>query len=295
MNKKIAFIGLGNMGINMAKNLISEGYYLKVYNRTLSKADELESASVTKCETPAEAAKDMDIVISMLSEDSVLKEIVSGDEGILKTMSKNSLHISMSTIGTDTAKELFDKHAEAGVKYLSAPVFGRPNAAAERKLNICVSGDQQSKEIAKPVLECLGQAIYDFGEDITAANVVKIAGNFMILATMEMMSEAFAMAEKSGLDREKFAEFFGSTLFNAPVYHNYGKMIAMKNYEPVGFKARLGYKDARLALRTSQSSETPMPMLTLVHNRLMSAVARGLGDRDWSEGIADGVSVDAGL
>ncbi len=295
MNKKIAFIGLGNMGMNMAKNLISEGYHLKVYNRTLAKADELDSALVTKCKTPAEAAEDVEIVISMLSEDSVLIETVLGNDGILKTMPKNSLHISMSTVGTDTAKELFEKHKEAGVRYLSAPVFGRPNAAAERKLNICVSGEQQSKGIAKPILECLGQGIYDFGEDIAGANVVKIAGNFMILATMEMMSEAFAMAEKSGLDRKKFAEFFGSTLFNAPVYHNYGKMIAMKDYEPVGFKARLGYKDARLAVKTSQLSETPMPMATLVHNRLMSAVARGLGDRDWSEGIAAGVSLDAGL
>ena len=295
MNKKIAFIGLGNMGLNMAKNLISEGYHLKVYNRTLAKADELDNVSVTKCQTPAEAARDVEIVISMLSEDSVLKEAVSGDDGILKTMPKNSLHISMSTVGPDTAKELSDKHNEAGVKYLSAPVFGRPNAAADRKLNICVSGNQQSKEIAKPILECLGQGIYDFGEEIGSANVVKIAGNFMILASMEMMAEAFTLAEKNGLDRAKVANFFGSTLFNAPIYQNYGKMIAAKNYEPVGFKARLGYKDARLAVKTSQLSGTPMPLATLVHNRLMSAVAKGLGDRDWVEGIAAGVSEDAGV
>lgn len=295
MKKKIGFIGLGNMGINMAKNLISEGYHLQVYNRTISKAEELDEASITKCKTPAEAADGVPIIITMLSEDEVLKETVLGKDGILEKLPTNSLHISMSTISPEAAQHLAKQHQEAGSNYLAAPVFGRPEAAAAKKLWICVSGSKQSKEIAKPILDCLGQGTFDFGEDAGGANVVKIAGNFMIMASLEMMAEAYTLAEKNGLDRLKVAEFFGATLFNVPIFQNYGRLIANKQYEPVGFKAKLGYKDARLAFKLSQQSKTPMPIATSVHNRLLAAVAKGWGEKDWAEGIGRGVSEDAGV
>lgn len=201
----------------------------------------------------------------------------------------------MSTISPDTAQLLSKAHVTAGSRYLAAPVFGRPDAAAAKKLWICTSGDEQSKEIAKPILESLGQGIFDFGEDAGGANVVKVAGNFMIMASMEMMAEAYTLAEKNGLDRTKVAEFFGSTLFNAPIFQNYGKLIAGKQYQPVGFKSKLGYKDARIAFKLSQQAESPMPIVSIVHNRLLSAVAKGRGDTDWVEGVSRGVSEDAGV
>lgn len=292
---KIGFIGLGNMGLNMAKNLISSGHQLQVYNRSGEKANELEQSSIIKCKTPAEAASNVSIVITMLADDDVVTETTTGANGILKTLQKGALHISMSTISPDIAQKLSDQHKSAGSSYLSAPVFGRPEAAAAKKLWICVSGSQEAKETAKPILDCLGQGVIDFGEDAGGANVVKIAGNFMIMSSLEIMAEAFTLAEKHGLDRAKVADFFGSTIFNAPIYQNYGKLIANKQYEPVGFKASLGYKDARLAFKLAQQSETPMPMGTLIHNRLLSAVAKGLGDRDWVEAVGRGVTDDAGI
>jgi 3-hydroxyisobutyrate dehydrogenase-like beta-hydroxyacid dehydrogenase len=295
MKTKIGFIGLGNMGINMAKMLVREGYHLQVYNRTISKADELDDAAITQCKTPADAADGVHAIITMLSEDEALKETVLGENGILEKLPKNSVHISMSTISPETARLLAKHHREAGSSYIAAPVFGRPEAAAAKKLWICTSGDQQSKEIAKPILESLGQGIFDFGEDAGGANVVKIAGNFMIMASLEIMAEAYTLAEKNGLDRTKVSEFFGATLFNSPIFQNYGKIIAGKQYEPVGFKAKLGYKDARLAFKLAQQAETPMPVATTVHNRLLSAVAKGWGERDWAEGIGRGVSEDAGV
>lgn len=295
MNNKIGFIGLGNMGTPMAKNLIAAGYHLQVYNRTISKADELDQASITKCNSPADAADGVQIIITMLSEDEVLKETVLGDDGVLKKLPKNGLHISMSTIAPDTAKLLSEAHKKAGSAYLASPVFGRPEAAAAKKLWICTSGPQEAKEIAKPLLETMGQGIFDFGEEPGGANVVKVAGNFMIMASLEMMAEAFTLAEKNGLDRIKVAEFFGSTIFNAPIFQNYGKQIAGKQYTPVGFKAKLGYKDARIALKLSQQSEVPMPTVSTVHNRLLSAVAKGWGEADWGEGFGRGVSEDAGV
>jgi len=295
MKTKIGFIGLGNMGINMAKNLIGAGYHLQVYNRTISKADELEQASITRCKSPAEAADGVRLIITMLADDEVVKETVLGKDGILTTLPKNGLHISMSTISTEAAKHLAEHHADAGSLYLAAPVFGRPEAAAAKKLWICISGSQQAKEIAKPILENLGQGIFDFGEHVAGANVVKIAGNFMIMSSMEIMAEAYTLAEKNGLDRLKVSEFFGATLFNAPIFQNYGKLIANKQYEPAAFKAKLGYKDARLAFKLSQQSETPMPVANALHNRLLTAVAKGWGEKDWTEGISRGVSEDAGV
>lgn len=295
MDKRIGFIGLGNMGINMAKNLISAGYHLQVYNRTHSKADELDAAHITKCNTPADAAEGVHIVITMLADDDILKEITLGDEGILEKLSEHALHISMSTISPETSEQLATLHEEAGSHYLAAPVFGRPEAAEARKLWVCVSGDQHSKDTAKPVLDCLGQGIIDFGDTVGGANVVKVAGNFMIMASMEMMAEAYTLAEKNGLDRTQVAAFFGSTLFNAPIFQNYGKAIASKQYQPVGFKSKLGYKDARLAFKLSQVSETPMPLVNALHGRLLTAVAKGRGDTDWVEGIGRGVSEDAGV
>ena len=295
MEKKIGFIGLGNMGMHMAKNLIDAGYHLQVYNRTISKINELPQHGVTTCKTPAEAAANVHALISMLSEDEIVKQTVSGVNGILKTFPKGAVHISMSTIGPDTSEELAKLHDDAGSGYIASPVFGRPEAAAAKKLFICISGDKSAKEIAKPILECLGQRIVDFGEKVGGANVVKVAGNFMIIASMEMMAEAFTLAEKNGLDRAQVAEFFGSTIFNAPIYQNYGKLIANKQYEPVGFKAKLGYKDARLAIKLAQLSQTPMPAATLAHDRLLSAVAKGWGEKDWVEGVARGVAEDAGV
>jgi len=292
---KIGFIGLGNMGLHMAKNLITAGYHLQVYNRSIEKADGLEQSSITKCKSPAEAASNVPVVITMLADDDVVMETVTGKDGILQTLQKGGLHISMSTISPDVSEQLTKEHQKAGSSYLASPVFGRPEAAAAKKLWICVSGSHASKETAKPILEALGQGVIDFGESAGGANVVKIAGNFMIMSSLEIMAEAFTLAEKHGLDRVRVADFFGSTIFNAPIYQNYGKLIANKQYEPIGFKAKLGYKDARLAFKLAQQSETPMPMGTLIHNRLLTAVAKGLGDRDWVEAVGRGVTDDAGV
>ena len=291
---KIAFIGLGNMGIGMAQNLINAKFPINIYNRTKEKSSQL-TGDFKAFERPDKAVAEQDIVVTMLSDDETLLELANGNHGFLNAMKKNAIHISMSTISPDTSRELYNMHKANGSHYLSAPVFGRPNAAAEAKLFICTSGDEDIKEKAKPVLELLGQGTYDFGTEPGAANVVKLAGNFMIMASMETMAEAFTLAEKQGLDREKVAEFFGNTVFNAPIYKNYGTLIAKKQYQPVGFKSKLGFKDARLASKMALDAQMPAPLLNLVYNRLLSAVANGNGEKDWVEGIAGSVSTDAGV
>lgn len=291
MEKKIGFVGLGAMGIVMAENLIDAGYKLQVYNRTASKIDELGNG-VIKCNTPAEAAANADIIISIVSDDDAVKDVTNS---ILQTLPKNAVHISMSTISPEVSEQLASLHAAQGNYYIAATVFGRPEAAAAKKLWICISGNNAAKEVAKPILQHLGQGIFDFGENAGGANVVKIAGNFMIASSLEIMAEAYTLAEKNGLDRKQVSEFFSSTLFSAPIFQNYGKLIANKQYEPVGFKAKLGYKDARLTFKLAQQSEIPMPVASVVHNRLLTAMAQGGGEKDWIEGVSRGVTDDAGL
>lgn len=279
------------MGLIMAKNLARAGYQLQVYNRTASKVDELGDG-VIKCKTPAEAAMNADIVISIVSDDDAVKDVTNS---ILQTLPKNAVHISMSTISPEVSEQLAALHEAAGNHYIAATVFGRPEAAAAKKLWICVSGNNAAKETAKPLLQNLGQGIFDFGESAGGANVVKIAGNFMIASSLEIMAEAYTLAEKNGLDRTQVSEFFSSTLFSAPIFQNYGKLIANKQYEPVGFTAKLGYKDARLTFKLAQQSEIPMPVASAVHNRLLTAMAQGGGEKDWIEGISRGVTDDAGI
>lgn len=295
MENKIGFIGLGNMGLEMAKNLIAAGYHLQVHNRSMDKADELQQLGITRCKTPAEAAANVPVVITMLSDDEVVTETVIGKDGILQTLQQGGIHISMSTISPDASEKLAKEHQKAGSIYLAAPVFGRPEAAAAKRLWICVSGDKEAKASVQPILDALGQGVMDFGESIGGANVVKVVGNFMIFASVEMMAEALALSEKQGLDRAQVADFFGSTIFNAPVYQNYGKLIANKVYEPVKFKAKLGYKDVSLAFTLAQQSGTPIPIGSAVLNRMLTAVAKGWGDRDCVEAFDRGVAEDAGL
>ncbi len=291
---KIAFIGLGNMGIGMAQNLLNANYKLNVYNRTKSKAEALKG-DYEIFDHPDEAVEGRDVVITMLSDDDALYEAVNGRRGFLNAMKKDAIHLSMSTISPDTSRELYKMHEARDSHYLTSPVFGRPNAAADAKLFICTSGDEELKKQVKPVLGLLSQGVYDFGNEPGAANVVKLVGNFMIMASMETMAEAFTLAEKQGLDREQVADFFGNTVFNAPIYKNYGTLIAKKQYTPVGFKSKLGFKDARLASKMALDAEMPAPLLNLVYNRLLSAIANGKGDGDWVEGVAGGVSSDAGV
>ena len=199
----------------------------------------------------------------------------------------------MSTIAPATARRLAAAHAERGAAYVAAPVFGRPDAAASGQLWIVTSGEAAAKAEVRPVLETLGQGVHDFGDDPAAAHIVKLAGNFLIAAASEAMAEAYTLGEKGGLDRVQLAEFFGSTLFPSRIYQNYGKAIAEHRYEPAGFKLELGLKDLRLVLGTADACEMPMPLASLLHDRLLALAAQGHGEIDWT-GIGLGVASDAG-
>jgi 3-hydroxyisobutyrate dehydrogenase-like beta-hydroxyacid dehydrogenase len=294
MKEVIGFIGLGNMGSPMARNLADAGYAVRVWNRTREKADPVIAGGAQWMARPADVAETGSIAITMLSNDQIVEEIAGEGSELAARIGIGGIHLSMSTISPATARKLSEHHKGHGASYVAAPVFGRPEAAAARKLWICVSGPAAAKERVQPVLKALGQGVFDFGEDPGAANVVKLAGNFLIAAAMEAMAEAFALAQKNGIDRVAVADLFGQTLFACPVYQNYGKAIAQERYTPAGFRMSLGFKDVDLVLQTAAASRMPMPLASLLLNRYMTALAKGRESMDWSA-LALGVSEDAGL
>jgi 3-hydroxyisobutyrate dehydrogenase-like beta-hydroxyacid dehydrogenase len=282
------------MGSGMARNLIRAGFELTVYNRTRSRAEELATDGARVADAPADAAAGVEVLVTMLADDRAVELVIFGDGGALKAMSPGAVHVSMSTISVALSARLNDAHREAGQGYVAAPVFGRPDAAAAGKLMVVASGAAADVETCRPVLESVGQTLVNFGEQATAANVVKIAGNFLIASAMESLSEAFTLLRKSGVDAGQFHELMTRSLFSAPIYQNYGKLILAGSFEPPGFKLKLGLKDVRLALAAADEVAAPLPLASLLHDHMLAGVARGYSELDWTA-LARVIAENAGL
>jgi len=279
---KVGFIGLGNMGSAIARNLIKARHSLSVYNRTRSRAEAFASLGARITDTPAEAAADAEALITMLADDTAVEGVIYSPGNVLATLPAGAVHISMSTISVGLSRRLTESHREKKQHYVAAPVFGRPDAAAAAKLFIVTAGPADQIERCRPLFDAIGQNTFLVGEEAHAANVIKLAGNFLITTVIESLGEAFAFGRKFGVDPHAFLDILTNSLFTAPVYRNYGSMIASDNFEPAGFKLPLGLKDNRLLLVAAEEAAVPMPMASLVHDRFVAALAQGLGESDWA-------------
>jgi 3-hydroxyisobutyrate dehydrogenase-like beta-hydroxyacid dehydrogenase len=267
---------------------------LRVYNRTAQKAEPLVALGATLVDSPSAVVEPGSIVFTMLADDAAVESVTVGNRDFLDRFGSGGIHVSMSTIGPETPRDLAEQHAKKGVSYLAAPVIGRPDRAAAGNLFILLAGEENAKRMVEPILKHLGERIFDFGEQPWKANVAKLVVNFSIMAAIESMAEAFTLAEKQEIPREKIASLLSETLFAGVVYKGYGDLVARHRYQPAGFRLRLGWKDLHLALQVAEESETPMPIASLLANRFLSALAKGRADLDWSA-LALGASEDAGL
>jgi len=291
---EIGFIGLGSMGQPMAENLIKAGHSLRIWNRSPSKAKTLETLGARRVERPADAVKSDGIVITMVADDAALEEVVSGVGGIASILGAGGIHLSMSTISPALATRLQALHSACGSAYVAAPVFGRPDAAAAKMLFILCAGQAQACRTVQPLLEAMGQKIFMLGDAPAQANVVKLSGNFMIMAAIEAMAEAMTLGEKHNVPRETMIDVLTQSIFPAPLYVNYGRQIAAHAYEPARFKLPLGLKDANLVLAAANDAQMPMPLASLMQGRFLSAMAKGRAHLDWTA-AALAVAEDAGL
>lgn len=274
----IGFIGLGQMGAAMAGNLVKAGHAVTVYNRTMAKAAPLVALGARAAQDVADAAHN-EVVFTMLADDHALEEIAGALVGALP---KGALHISASTISVAMSERLTDLHTGAGQRFVSAPVFGRPDAAAAARLAIAAAGPADALAIAQPLFDVLGQKTFVLGEKPSAANLVKLSGNFLIATVIESLGEAVALVTKGGVDRHAYIDLLTSTLFSAPVYRTYGGLIANETYSPAGFAATLGFKDVRLALAAAESLKVPLPIASLLRDRFLRLLADGGEALDWS-------------
>lgn len=290
---KVGFIGLGSMGQAMAANILKANFPLIVYNRTADKANALKEAGAEVAPSIAALCAEADIVLTMITDDAALTALCEGEEGLLANLHTGALHVSLSTISPDFSDALAAKHASNGQLYLAAPVFGKPDVAAAAKLWVANAGSAAAKEKAQPVLSAIGQGIYDIGERPGAANLVKLCGNFMIAAAIEAMAEAYTLGEKNGIPRGTMHEFFTNTLFNVPLYKNYGRNIADHNYLPIGGSPKILQKDMRLINEAAAKSDMPMPFANIVAN-LMTTMASQNIQEDWV-GFARYAAINAGL
>lgn len=279
---KIAFIGLGNMGVPMARHLLRAGHDVTVWNRTTEKADSLKSDGAKVARSLAEATKDAEIAITMLADDHAVESSVLHSNTVIDNLPQGATHISMSTISVALSRRLAEEHAKHGHKYMAAPVFGRPDAAAGGKLFIAAAGDKNVVEHCRPILESLGQKMFVLGDKPEMANVVKLSGNFLIATVIESLGEAIALARKYDIDPHAYVDFLTGSLFSAPVYKTYGGLIADQKYTPPGFKMRLGLKDVRLALAAAEEVDAPLPIASLIRDHMLTALSRGMQELDWS-------------
>ncbi len=291
MAETLGFIGLGNMGKPIATNLLRAGYELRVYNRTPSKAASLLEQGAALAETPAAVGAPGGIVLTMLADDQAVEEVCYTKPSFVERLGTGGIHISLSTISPATARLLAKHHREYGVDYVASPVFGRPEAAAAAKLFVCVSAPALPKKRAQPILEKIGQGIFDFGEDPGAANVVKLCGNFLVASTIEALAEMMVLAEKNNVSKKAVAEMIGKF---SPMHKSYADLIAEGKFQPAGFRLALGLKDINLILQTAAASVTPMPLASLMHDRWLASMAKGRENLDWSA-IALDAAEQAGI
>lgn len=277
---KVGFIGLGAMGSAMASNLIKAGHEVTVWNRSPGPTEPLASLGAKVVKSPDRAALG-DVLFSMLANDQAVRDIFMTG-GLLDAMDKGIVHVNHATISVALAQALAVEHAKREIDYVSAPVFGRPDVAAAGKLNILAAGKAHVIERVRPLLEAMGSRIWPLGDAPERANVVKIAGNFMLGAAIESMAEASALTRAHGVSAAEFLDVMTSTLFASPAYQGYAKLIAEQRYTPAGFALPLGYKDIGLALSAADATRVPLPLASLLHDSLLEALSAGEEDVDWS-------------
>ena len=278
---KVGFVGLGHMGSGMAASLLKAGHEVIVYNRTGAKAEPLIAQGARAVASIADACRES-AVITMLANDNAVEGVVLGKGGIIDSLPKGGIHISSSTISVALSDALAKAHAKAGQRFVAAPVFGRPDVAAAGQLFVITAGPADAIAAATPLFDAIGQKTFVVSETPKAANLVKLSGNFLIAAVIELLGEAMALVGKGGVGLHQYLDILTSTLFSAPVYKTYGALIADGKFLPAGFAAPLGQKDIRLVLAAAEELSVPLPLASLLRDRFLTLMAHGGDELDWS-------------
>jgi len=278
---RVGVIGIGKMGEPIALNLLKSGHSVIVYNRTPARAEALRSAGATAARSLGEAC-DADAVLTILSDDPAVESVVFQSTDFLRSFPAGRVHISMSTIGVEMARRLTAAHAEHGGHFVSAPVFGRPQSAADGSLLILAAGPAEVIKRVSPIFTAIGKKVFIIGEEPFRANVVKLCGNFLLLSSILALAQTITFARAHDIDAGQFLGFLTETLFTAPYYKLYGSLMVKEAFKPAGYNMQLALKDAELLLQGALRAGVLMSSANNVRDELRDAVQRGLGDLDVS-------------
>lgn len=280
--EKVAFIGLGNMGAGIARNLIDAGFKLTVYNRTESKTKPITDAGAIAAASPKEAAAGADIIItSLMGDDSVLS-VVQGETGILAGMRPGAIHVGTSTISPACATQLSQMHADRDTHYLSAPVLGRPDVAQAGELVTFVAGDAEAIDKCKPVFEAYTRMVRVIPGEQRLANVTKLCANYTAASVIELMGQVYAFAEKSGVDPALLEDLFQTTWAH-PGLKEYATQIRARNFDMNdGFAMSGGLKDVQLMLDSSDAVGVSLEYGKIIKSKMVEGIEQGMSEKDWS-------------
>jgi 3-hydroxyisobutyrate dehydrogenase-like beta-hydroxyacid dehydrogenase len=281
------------MGSAMARRLLQAGHRVTVYNRTATRAEPLVAEGAVLAASPARAA-DNEAVITMLADDPAVEVLVCGKDGVADGLPRGATHLTTSTMSVALTDRLTDLHVAKGQIHVSAPVLGRPPAAAAGELFVMAAGAPTEVERMRPVLNAFGQRVFVIGTRPSQANLLKLCANFLIYSTVEQLGEVFALVEKGDIDRAVALQMLTESFFNAPVHKNYGQLILERNFDPPGANVVLGAKDIRLVLQAGQDLSVPLPFASIVRDRFLASIARGESDLDFTA-IARRAAEDGGL
>lgn len=289
---EVGFIGVGRMGKAMARNIMKAGHRVRAWDKSAAALAEIRKDGA-EIANSARDAFGGDVVISMLPNDDAMRETFI-DSGVLPKNGSATVHVNSATASVTFTEELSAFHAERGIPYVSATVFGRPEMAAERNLNILAAGDPKAIERAQPIFDAMGKKTWRLGDEPRNSNVAKVAGNLMVACILEAMGEAAALARAYKLPPTEVLEIVVNSVFHVPIYRIYAGLIGTGTYDPPGFDLMLGLKDAKLALEAGEDAHVPLPFASVLRDNYLDAIAHGDSGRDWSA-IAKVAARRAGL
>jgi 3-hydroxyisobutyrate dehydrogenase-like beta-hydroxyacid dehydrogenase len=287
----LGFVGLGNMGRAMARNLLRAGHIVAVWDRTPAKVEELVSDGARLATSPADAARGAHAALSSLADDHAVFSVVLGDAGsvdrpdrepLLRGLARGAVHISLSTISPSFSRQLDEAHRVAGQRYVAAPVIGRPDAAEGGALVFLAAGADDAVDFCEPLFDVLGKRTHRLGTQVERANAMKLSANLVMACLLEVFGEAFALAESYGAGALQVLTVLKETMLSPEAMFAYGERIANRRFEPAGFRLKLGLKDVDLALLAGEGAALPLPFASALRDRFLVAIARGLEDKDWA-------------
>ncbi len=289
----VACIGLGRMGAGIARSIQRAGFTIRVYNRTAAKMQPFANEGATAAESPKHAATGADLVVTNLMDDASVLDTVMGNDGILAGLGPGRIHIGTTTISPRCARQLAELHREHGSRYVAGPVLGRPDVAARGELRTFLAGEAGATESCRPVVDAYTSVVINLGEDPGVASSMKLAVNYMLGATVELMGQVFAFGEKSGISPDMLNLVMGA-FFGQPALQEYAQLIHGRDFSDAGFALSGAMKDVELMMQAAGDIRVPLPFGSIVRDKLLSAAARGMEDLDWAA-ISEISRIQAGL